>query len=306
MDDDDADLTKPDFKSINPYADTMRLLQQYGPRNPAIAAGPARMPFGVPHASAGRWIPPSSTPLPPSGVFNLAALPTAALSGAVGMVPAVALSGTAGAASDVDACAVDVTEPPGRRLTFDITIDSGAGSSAINPEDVPEYQLEPSEGQAKGQHFIGAGGEKMPNLGQMTVPLMLADGTAAAATFQAAKVRKPLMAVSASCDQGQLVLFDNDLSALVDRDSPEGREIRRLVKQCVAKTTLQRKGGVYTLPAWIVPPEKLTDKDLQRIKPQKSARPSEALRTSARPSEALRTDAQGDVSMEPGFPRQGR
>ena len=104
------------------------------------------------------------------------------------------------------------------------------------------------------------------------------------------------MAVSASCDQGQLVLFDNDLSALVDRDSPEGREIRRLVKQCVAKTPLQRKGGVYTLPAWIVPPEKLTNEDLQRIKPQKSARPSEA----------QRTDAQGDVSMVPGFPRQGR
>ena len=68
------------------------------------------------------------------------------------------------------------------------------------------------------------------------------------------------------------------------------------MKQCVAKTTLQSKGGLYTLPAWIVPPEKLTDKDLQRIKPQKSARPSVA----------LRTDAQGDVSMEPGFPRQGR
>ena len=68
----------------------------------------------------------------------------------------------------------------------------------------------------------------MPNLGQKTIPLMLADGTAAAATFQAAKVRKPLMAVSASCDQGQLVLFDNDISCMIDLDSSQGREIRRL------------------------------------------------------------------------------
>ena len=112
------------------------------------------------------------------------------------------------------------------------------------------------------------------------------------------------MAVSASCDQGQLVLFDNDLSAMVDRDSPEGREIRRLVKQCVAKTTLQRKGGVYTLPAWIVPPDKLTDKDLQRVKPH-LPRPSVAQQVPQWPSVAPRTN-DGDVSMEPGFPRQGR
>ena len=93
------------------------------------------------------------------------------------------------------------------------------------------------------------------------------------------------MAVSASCDQGQLVLFDNDLSCMLDRDSPEGREIRRLAKQCIAKTCFERKGGVYTLSAWIVPPEKLSGKDRQRTKP---------------------VDDQGDAVMTPGFPRQGR
>ena len=169
-------------------------------------------------------------------------------------------------------------------MRYDITIDSGAGQSAINPADVPEYALQPSEGQAKGQHFVGAGGERLPNLGQKTVPLMLADGTAAAATFQAAKVRKPLMAVSASCDQGQLIMFDNDLSCMINRDSPEGREIRRLAKQCVAKTCFERRNGVYTLPAWIIPPERLTEKDQARMKP---------------------VDIHGDAIMEPGFPRPG-
>ena len=79
-------------------------------------------------------------------------------------------------------------------------------------------------------------------------------GYAAAATLQAAKVRKPLMAVSASCVQGQLVMFDNDLSCMLDRDSPEGREIRRLAKQCVAKTKFERKGGVYKLNMYVKQP----------------------------------------------------
>ena len=121
----------------------------------------------------------------------------------------------------------------------------------------------------------------MPNLGLKTVPLLMMDGVAKAATFQAAKVRKPLLAVSASCDQGQLVMFDNDISATIERDSPEGREIRRLAKQCIAKTTLERHNGVYTISARVTPPEKLSTSDRQRMKPTT------------------------DVDMTPGFPRQG-
>ena len=124
----------------------------------------------------------------------------------------------------------------------------------------------------------------MPNLGQKIVPLLTENGTARLATFQAASVRKPLLAVSASCDAGQMVLFDNDGSAIIERDSPEGREIRRLAKQCVAKTPLERKGGVYTLPAWVMPPERLTPEDRKRVKPA---------------GDRVQVDSQ------PGFPRPG-
>ena len=148
------------------------------------------------------------------------------------------------AITSIDLCSAEVDRATpgisGRRLRYDITIDSGAGRSAMDPSDIPEYALQPSEGQRRGQVFVGAGGERIPNLGQKTVPLFMADGTAATATFQAAAVRKPLMAVSASCDQGQLVLFDNDLSCMLNRDSPEGREIRRLAKQCIQKTCFER------------------------------------------------------------------
>ena len=124
----------------------------------------------------------------------------------------------------------------------------------------------------------------MPNLGQKTIPLLTENGTARIATFQAASVRKPLLAVSASCDAGQTVMFDNDDSYIIERDSPEGREIRRLAQQCVAKTPLERKGGVYILLAWAMPLERLTPEDSKRVKPTKN---------------------QMQVDSQPGFPRPG-
>ena len=127
----------------------------------------------------------------------------------------------------------------------------------------------------------------MPNLGQKTIPLLTESGTARVATFQAAPVRKPLLAVSASCGAGQMVFFDNDGSYIMERDSPEGREIRRLAKQCVAKTALERKGGVYTLPAWVMPPERLTPADRKRVKPTGDQMQVDSLSGFARPGSRL-------------------
>ena len=44
-------------------------------------------------------------------------------------------------------------------------------------------------------------------------------------------------------------------------------EIRRLAKQCFAKMTLERKNGVYTLPTWVVPPERLSPEARRRTMP---------------------------------------
>ena len=104
------------------------------------------------------------------------------------------------------------------------------------------------------------------------------------ATFQAARVRKPLLAVSASCNVGQLVLFDNDISCMLERDSPEGREIRRLAQQCIRKTKFERKGGVYTMPTYVVPPERLSAEARKRVVP---------------------SGDRMDVDKPAGFPRQG-
>ena len=90
-------------------------------------------------------------------------------------------------------------------------------------------------------------------------------------------------------------MFDNDISCMLDRDSPEGREIRRLAKQRAAKTPFERKNGVYTLSARIVPPEKLNAKDKARVKPVDAQ--GDAIMTSGKPT--------AYHSVVAGFPRQG-
>ena len=192
---------------------------------------------------------------------------------------------------EVDICAVSLDNTlAGRRLAADIIVDSGAGKSVMNPDAVPEYTLQESPGQLQGQHFLGAGGERLPNMGQKCVPLMTADGVSRLATFQIAPVRKPLLAVSASCDAGQLCLFDNDGSYLIERESSEGREIRRLAKQCIRKMTLERKNGVYILPTWITPPDRLSPEARNRTKPVARNRPT----------------SPNDMEVDSGFARPGR
>ena len=76
----------------------------------------------------------------------------------------------------------------------------------------------------------------------------MADGTTRMAIFQAAPVRKPLIAVFKSFDLGRMCLFDDDGSYIIERDNPKGWEIRRGSKQCIANIVFERKNGVHTLP----------------------------------------------------------
>ena len=50
--------------------------------------------------------------------------------------------------SIVDLCAVSVDDAlVGRRLSYGITVDSGAGKSVMNSDAIPEYPLQESQGQ---------------------------------------------------------------------------------------------------------------------------------------------------------------
>ena len=67
-----------------------------------------------------------------------------------------------------------------------------------------------------------------------------------------------MMAVSDCNDKGNVAVFDNGASGIIPCDSPEGREIRRLTREALARQNgveVHRKNGVYVMPMWIAPPD---------------------------------------------------
>ena len=53
-------------------------------------------------------------------------------------------------------------ETDGKRGRYrEITVDSGAGESVVNPDDWPNVDLKPSKGSVKGQRYVGPGGERL-------------------------------------------------------------------------------------------------------------------------------------------------
>ena len=93
-----------------------------------------------------------------------------------------------------------------------ITVDSSAGESVVNPDDWPNVDLKPSQGSVKGQRFVGPGGEKIQDLRDLTVKVRTEQhgggDISSRVTFQGAKVRKPLLAVSGVIDKGNMMIFD--------------------------------------------------------------------------------------------------
>ena len=53
---------------------------------------------------------------------------------------------------------------------------------------------------------------------------------------------------------GNLVLYDREIAAIMDRDTPEGRAIIKVAKQSKHKVCLDEKDGVFVMPAWVIPP----------------------------------------------------
>ena len=58
------------------------------------------------------------------------------------------------------------------------------------------------------QNFIGAGGHRMKNRGEMALKLKSPEGRHIDTTFQVADVTRPLWSVARICDAGFKVVFD--------------------------------------------------------------------------------------------------
>ena len=107
-----------------------------------------------------------------------------------------------------------------------------------------------SPGSLAGQKYVGPSGEEIPNEGQLSTTMQLEGGREGKFTFQAAPVRKPLLAVSSVNDKGNLVLFDGDQSYIIPGKGPLIAKLRALVAELPGKVKLHRKNGVYNIKAW--------------------------------------------------------
>ena len=116
-------------------------------------------------------------------------------------------------------------------------IDSGAAENVAPPSIGRGYSVNDSEGSRRGQYYLTADGNKLPNLGQKTIPAESNEGNQFNMNFQIAGVTKPLMSVGKICDRGNVVTFDASGGSIY---SPATG----------MTTRFQRKNGVYMLTAW--------------------------------------------------------
>ena len=111
-----------------------------------------------------------------------------------------------------------------------------------------------SEGSRRGQIYKGPGSDTIRNEGEFDALAMVETGAKAKVTFQSARVRKPLVAVSSLVDKGNLAVFDGE-SYILPGSAPEVAEIRKLISQISGKIPMHRDKGVYKMKNWKVPRE---------------------------------------------------
>ena len=86
-------------------------------------------------------------------------------------------------------------------------MDSAAAESVAPPNMAPGVPIEESPGSKRGQQYISASNERFPYVGQQRMEVMTDEGIDSRALFQIAEVGRPLTAVSATCDAGNVVVY---------------------------------------------------------------------------------------------------
>ena len=141
---------------------------------------------------------------------------------------------------------MDVDYQPGngwRRL--DVTVDSGAANSVINGDKHPNIPREESEGSRKGLVYQGPGSERIANREQKKFEeIPFGQKLSHNMTFQDARVRKPLAAVSGITAKDNLVMFDKQGSFIVPANCEESKEIRRLIDRAAGEERRLHHAGL--------------------------------------------------------------
>ena len=130
----------------------------------------------------------------------------------------------------------DETDPEWTRLRT--VMDSGAAESVGPPSMAPGVPIHESPGSRRGQAYIAAGHERIPNMGQQVLSVVTNEGHEAQALYQIAEVTRPLTAVGSTCDRGNVVIY-----------GPHGGCILNL--ESGVQTDFTRRGGIYELDLWM-------------------------------------------------------
>ena len=124
----------------------------------------------------------------------------------------------------------------------------------INPLDLPGIPLEPSAGSKRGQRYVGPGGERIDNLGELSVDLQTehrgGPDVVSRVKFQGAKVRKPLLAVSGIVSKGNVVVFSDRGSYIIPGKAKIKNQLHHIVDEAVGRIPLHAKNGVYVMRTW--------------------------------------------------------
>ena len=145
----------------------------------------------------------------------------------------------------------------------EITVDSGAGDSVVNPDEWPSVDLKQSKGSVKGQRYVGPGCEKIDNFGELTVKVRTerhgGGDISRRVTFQGANVRNPLLAVSGVTDKGNIVVFDGSGSFILPNSCAGVASVWKAITGVQGRIPLHAKNGVFVLRTWKLEDKPLTD-----------------------------------------------
>ena len=120
-----------------------------------------------------------------------------------------------------------------RWVKIEAVVDSGTAESVALADMAPWVPMLASSGSKRGQTYMSACGEKLPNLGQKQLKVWTNEGKLVVAMFQCADVTRNLCSVSKICDQGNRVVFEGQGGFI---ESPNG-----------ARTSFKRENNVYVL-----------------------------------------------------------
>ena len=129
---------------------------------------------------------------------------------------------------------------------LDIVLDSGAAES-VAPESMAAWiPTVESAGSRRGQTYLSASGDDMPNKGEKCIPVTTEIGHETSATFQITDVSRPLCSVAKVCDQGNTVVFDAKGGYIEDAAG--------------FRTPFKRESNVYVMQLYSKHPSKTDEK----------------------------------------------